>query len=246
MTFGRLLLRNLLYHWRGNLAIFLGVVVGTAVLTGALLVGDSLRGSLRDLTDQRLYWVDQAVVGGRFFRAALADGLHAERLSPVILLQGAGGLRGRGSSMSGTRTGRVTVLGVDDRFWLEDQAPHGSGFWKSRQAAGVLNRTLARALGARPGNRLTLHLDRVTGRPRESWRLGDREPGDVGQDLELKMVAELPDDSPGGSFSLNPNPVKPRNLFVPLAWLQEKLSLKHRVNALLVGGAAQSLDRDLE
>ena len=48
MTLKRLRLRNLLFHWRGNLAVFLGVVVGTAVLTGALLVGDSLRGSLRD------------------------------------------------------------------------------------------------------------------------------------------------------------------------------------------------------
>ena len=46
MTFPRFLVRNLFYHWRGNFAIFLGVVVGTAVHTGALLVGDSLRGSL--------------------------------------------------------------------------------------------------------------------------------------------------------------------------------------------------------
>ena len=35
MTLKRLRLRNLLYHWRGNVAVFLGVVVGTAVLTGA-------------------------------------------------------------------------------------------------------------------------------------------------------------------------------------------------------------------
>jgi hypothetical protein len=50
MSRWRLLLLNLLFHWRGNLAVLLGVVVGAAVLTGALLVGDSLRGSLRDLT----------------------------------------------------------------------------------------------------------------------------------------------------------------------------------------------------
>ena len=45
MSLARLMLRNLLFHWRGNSAVFLGVVVGAAVLTGALLVGDSLRGS---------------------------------------------------------------------------------------------------------------------------------------------------------------------------------------------------------
>ena len=43
MTFAAFALRNLLYHLRGNLAVFFGVALGSAVLTGALLVGDSLR-----------------------------------------------------------------------------------------------------------------------------------------------------------------------------------------------------------
>src|SRR5262249_53638760 len=74
MSLFRLRLESLLYHWRGNVAVFLGVAVGTAVLTGALLVGDALRGSLRDLTLRRLGWVDQALVGPRFVRQELADG----------------------------------------------------------------------------------------------------------------------------------------------------------------------------
>src|SRR5207248_64291 len=72
MTFGRLLLRNLLFHRRGNFAVLLGVAVGTAVLTGALLVGDSLRGSLRGLALKRLGWVDHSLVAGRFFREEVA------------------------------------------------------------------------------------------------------------------------------------------------------------------------------
>ena len=55
----------------------LGVAVATAVLTGALLVGDSVRGSLRDLTLQRLGRIDSALVTGHFFRA-LADELAAD------------------------------------------------------------------------------------------------------------------------------------------------------------------------
>src|SRR5712675_2247390 len=89
MTFFRLLLRNLFYHWRGNLAVLLGVAVSTAVLTGALLVGDSLRGSLKDLTNRRLGWVDQALVATKFFRAELAsrDKLHADKVAGLIVLQ---------------------------------------------------------------------------------------------------------------------------------------------------------------
>src|SRR5260370_634822 len=105
MTFGRLLLRNLFYHWRGNLAVLLGVAVGTAVLTGALLVGASLRGSLRDRVLQQLGWVVHALVAGRFFREELAADpgkLGVERVAPALLLQGAASTAGpqRGASNS--------------------------------------------------------------------------------------------------------------------------------------------------
>src|SRR5436189_5528518 len=93
MTLVRLLFRNLLYHWRGNLAIFLGMAVGTAVLTGALLVGDSLRGSLRDVTLQQLGWVDQVLVVNRFIREQLAGELGADRAAPAILLRGSASTR---------------------------------------------------------------------------------------------------------------------------------------------------------
>src|SRR5881275_446962 len=89
LTFPKLLLRNLLYHWRGNSAVLLGVAVGTAVLTGALLVGDSLRGSLRDVTESQLGWVKDALVSGRFVREDLTNGITARLKAPAILLQGA-------------------------------------------------------------------------------------------------------------------------------------------------------------
>ena len=65
----RLIFASLAYHWRVQLAVAGGVVAGTAVITGALLVGDSMQGSLRDLTLQRLGRIDEALVADRFFRA---------------------------------------------------------------------------------------------------------------------------------------------------------------------------------
>src|SRR5207237_9338967 len=93
MTRGRLLLRNLFYHWRGNSAVLLGVAVGTAVLTGALLVGDSLRGSLRDLALEQLGWVQYSLVSGRFIRQRLAGEHGAEAVHPVISRQAPSGAR---------------------------------------------------------------------------------------------------------------------------------------------------------
>jgi hypothetical protein len=89
----RLILVSLWYHRRIHVAVALGVAAGTAVLTGALVVGDSMRGSLRRLTLERLGRIELALVTDRFFRAELADQwagrLEAEGLSmepvPAIL-----------------------------------------------------------------------------------------------------------------------------------------------------------------
>src|SRR5579871_3929668 len=82
MTLSRHLRRTLAFHRRANLAVLLGVAVGAAVLTGALLVGDSLRGSLRDRALSRLWWVDKAMVGGRFVRQELAERMGDHHYQP--------------------------------------------------------------------------------------------------------------------------------------------------------------------
>ena len=61
MTRFQLLQRSLRFHWRIHLAVALGVAAAAAVLTGALLVGDSVRGSLRHLVLDRLGRIDEAL-----------------------------------------------------------------------------------------------------------------------------------------------------------------------------------------
>lgn len=245
MTLSRLLARNFLYHWRGNLAVLLGVAIGTAVLTGALLVGDSLRGSLRDRALAQLGWVDQALVAGRFFRAELADEVAKNsrtRLSPVLLLQGAV----TAESLDAGRAGRVTIVGVDERFWDAGAIPMGPDFWRSTNAGIVLSATVAHELGVGAGDKIDLHFQRASAIPRE-FILGQQEAGEALGRVPLSVRAVLPGDSFGDRFSLTPSPVAPRNLFVPLRTLQRALlpsdrakgpalGPDHPINGILAGG----------
>src|SRR6516165_9498721 len=146
MSFSSLLVRNLVYHWRGNLAVFLGIALGGAVLTGALLVGDSLRGSLKALTLDQLGWVEDALVQGRFFREQLATEVSAQRRAPALLLQGSAARKS-----AEERVGKVTVLGIDASFWPKDRIPGGAEFWASEDGEVVLNHVLARTLEVRVG-----------------------------------------------------------------------------------------------
>jgi len=74
MTVRQLVLRSLAYHWRTNIAVILGVAVAVAVLSGALLVGDSVRGSLRALVldfgaiNETSGFEQGGILGGDFLR----------------------------------------------------------------------------------------------------------------------------------------------------------------------------------
>src|SRR6202171_6805642 len=72
MRTAQLIKRSLAYYWRTNLAVLFGVATAVAVLAGALLVGDSVRASLRDLVMQRLGNTDHVITAQGFFREQLA------------------------------------------------------------------------------------------------------------------------------------------------------------------------------
>jgi energy-coupling factor transporter ATP-binding protein EcfA2 len=72
MRLRTLVLRSLAHHRTTNAAVVLGVAVAVAVLAGALLVGHSVRASLRALALARIGQADVAVVGTRPFAASLA------------------------------------------------------------------------------------------------------------------------------------------------------------------------------
>src|SRR5436309_12192815 len=118
MRYSHLIFRGLTYYWRTHVAMVLGVATAVAVLAGALLVGDSVRGSLRDLVLQRLGRTDRAVLSSGFFREALAADLQADPqfrttfdgICPLIVMPGA-----VGDQETGRRSSRVQVYGVDDR-----------------------------------------------------------------------------------------------------------------------------------
>src|SRR3989338_2948706 len=112
MRSSQLIFRGLTYYWRTNTAVVFGVGTAVAVLAGALLVGDSVRGSLRDLILQRLGKTDQIVTSSGFLREQLADDLRADPafnsifngICPIVVVQAfvteqSGGRR--------TRPGRV-------------------------------------------------------------------------------------------------------------------------------------------
>ena len=228
--------RSLWHYRRTNLAVVLGAAVATSALTGALIVGDSMRASLRDAALGRLGKVQHALVAQRFFRAALAaeiagvDETHPGSTStaPVILLTA-----GVTHADSRRRSNGINLLGVDRRFWNLDTVDRGTPAETSSDRTVVLNQPLADELGAEIGDDVLIRTAKPSAISTETL-LGRRD--DTTSTIRLTVASIIPARGLG-AFTLGARQAAPKNAFVPLATLQRSLKRPDGVNAILVGGS---------
>ena len=230
MSLGKLLRNNLAYYWRTNLAVVFGVATAVAVLAGALLVGDSVRASLRDLFLQRLGKADYVISAAGFFREQLAgdirnhpDFARGEFNATCPLID----LEGSVSQPNGGRAGGVRVYGVDERFW-KFHGREGKSAPQNREV--FLSDGLARELGSRTGESILIRIEKPSDVPRESL-YGRKE--DLGRTLRL-TVKEIVAAEDLGEFSTRPQQSAIRAVFVPLKLLQRELEQPNQVNTILV------------
>ncbi len=221
------MIRSLLYYKRVHFAVLLAVITTTAVLTGALLVGDSVRGTLRDLVLDRLGRIEAGITAQHFFREQLADMLHG---APAILLTGT--VR----TDSGLRASGVQMMGVDPRFSsLFGNASSLSSLFQEKADQSfpsvVINQTLQKELSVNTGDQVILLFEKQGDVHRESF-LGSREPSEMRLTLRLSVTAILSDHGPG-AFTLRPNQNAPRIAYVSLLTLQNALQQKNGINAIL-------------
>ena len=233
MTIARLVFQSMKYYWRTNAAVLLGVAVAVAVLSGALLVGDSVRGSLRAMVLERLGRTDQVVLSSGFLGEQLVEELQKDPesqnygIAPLIIAQGFVTVQGNGG-----RAGKVLVYGVDARFWkfhgVSVDAPAGRDV--------LLSPALSAELRTQPGDTILIRTQKASDIPLESLH-GRKE--DATQTIRATVRAVLPRESLG-EFSLQAQQGEVRAVFLPLTLLQRDLDVASKFNALLISGTADT------
>jgi len=240
--------RSLIHYWRLNLAVLLGAAVTTAVLTGALIVGDSVRGSLRGLTLERLGKIDDAMIAEKFFRQELSNDIenspafqrNFSAAAPAILLSGTAI-----HAKSKTRATKININGVEQNFlpfFAADSANLAPSLFSKPSGqifpSVAINQALQNELQAKIGDQILLSFQKQSEVPRESL-LGRKETDDLVQTLRLTLTAIIPDRGIG-RFGLRPQQALSRNAFVALTTLQKTLGKTRRANALLVARQANA------
>ena len=215
----RLLVWRTLRHYRGSsLAVIAGLAVATAVITGSLIIGSSLRGSLLDLSLARLGGVNHAAVLPRAVSDQIVTGTDAVALMRTT---------GTATPAQGEPTPvGVTVWGVDEPFIkLQSLPPLPEG--------GVfINAALARDLRLSQGDEIALSVNRPRAIGADSL-FARRKLTEVMATLTLTVAGILPDNGPG-DFRLDGQSARPRNAFLPREALQRALVMAGKANVLVV------------
>jgi len=220
---------SLRYYSATNALVVLGVTVAVAVLAGALLVGSSVRESLRQLALGRLGKTDAVVIAPTFFRTALASDVVAKSpqfvaaATPLIVVDAA-----VAHDESKRTAGRVAAYGVDPRFFEFHGMPAGSSAPQNRDA--FISEALAAELNAKAGDGITLRVAKPTDIPLSTLQ-GRRD--DAGERIRL-TVARVLDRESLGEFSLAPSQGPVLAIYVPMQRLQRDLELDDRVNTMLL------------
>ncbi len=239
MTPLQLILRTIRHFWRQSLSVALGVAVSTAVITGALIVGDSMRYSLERIVALRLGRITHAVsAGDRYFTDSLAARLEEKvggPVAPLLMLEGMAASNG-----GQYRLPKVQVLGIDGRF---SEAAGGKPTWKELLPnEAYISRNLAERLGLRENSEFLLRIKKLSLIPLNAPFVSD---ANLIRPVTVKVAGILEEENLG-RFNLKNTQAAPFNVFLSLGFLNGLMEVEGTANYLLVSAGGKADDAAIE
>ena len=228
MTFIKYILKSLKYYRKQHFAVFLGTLLSTAILTGALVVGDSVKYTLKNILAQRLGDVSYAMLTGeRFVRAELSENIADEldtKTASVLMLPGIAI-----NTTNKNRINTVQALGIDNKFW------ELSNKLMPELSAGeaIISDNIAKKLNLKINDEFLLRVQNAEIVPANAPFVNDNQASTALR-LTIKAIA---DENNLAKFSLRNNQSAPFNVFISQDYLSEKLELIDLSNLILCSDA---------
>ncbi len=237
MDTNRLIRNNLVFYRWKNLLLALGVAISGAVLTGALIVGDSVEYSLNRIVEQRLGHITHVLkAGDRYFTSELSERIGEQLQVPVssLLIQEGSAVADGGQ----LRLNHVQVLGVDQGF---DDLAGIQGFFSGLSGDSIIiSSNLSNRLSLEVGDEVLLRIQRASLIPLNAPFVSDAEAV-----VSLRAtIRDIADADQLGLFNLKVSQTAPFNVFVSRSRLEKLMDFEGRANVLLLQ-AGEGKDADL-
>ena len=226
MSLYKLILKSAWHYRKLNLMIILGIALSTAILVGALIIGDSVKYSLQQITVQRLGKTSQVITAGeRLFGQKLAIELAEKTGTETAAL-----LRANGFGVidgGDLRINQLAVWGVNATIGNFASYPE---LFQLQNNEVAINENLASLSGLKVGDEFLLRVDKLNTFPANTPFVSEKE---ATISFRVKVARILKPDELG-NFNLKNIQSAPRNAFLNLQWLNEQMGLQQKANVLLV------------
>lgn len=253
--FWKTVLQSFFLRWRSHLGLMLGIAAAGAVLTGALLVGSSMRSSLRRLAVGRLERVEEILISHRYFRKALTKELSSnpevnkafDLFAGIIYLPDSRCELALNPEKK-TFANQVSVIAFDSELQTFSRVTELRSLeLKSNEIA--INQALADELFITQESidsgkaAITLRIPKRSTIPSDS-PLGEKEDL-VSSMPNLKVVAIIPNEGLG-RFSLQVSQEPAKVLFATLESVQKELEKENQINTMVIGSSSNRVSSSQE
>ncbi len=227
MTILKLIINSLKHYLKPALLIAAGVAITTAVLTGSLIVGDSVIYSLEKNARLRLGNITHTIsAGDRFFNISLSEELNAKDIFTTPSLK----LEGIASTEGGLiKINNVNIWGVKNEFYeLFDSKSQDKT--ASQEEGITINSSLAQRLNVSLGDEINLLIKKASLIPANAPFVSDNN-----QVVSYRtIVSKILSQEGLGRLSLQNTQTAPFNAFIPLEILNDIMELEGKANILLI------------
>ena len=227
MTRLQLILKTFKHYFKSNLLVALGVVISTMVLTGSLIIGDSVRYSLEQATFYRLGETTHLVsVVERYFRQEMASEMEVDnpelKATPVLLLEGVAVADG-----GQQRANKVQIVGVNKAF---EKIAKTTIFSDLQSNEILISQNLAERLEVNEGDNLLVRIKKASLIPLNAPFVSAEETS-VSLRATVKKVVQKEELS---RFSLKNSQTAPYNIFLSIERLNQLMEFSGKANQILI------------
>ena len=226
MSLFTLILKSFKHYIKGHLTVALGIAITTAIITGALIVGDSVTYSLLQTTRYRLGNISHVVhTGERYITQAFSDTLSQQpniQSTPVLKLYGSG-IVGGGEH----RLEKIQVWGIDRDF----KKVVGTGFPYDSLDNNeiIISKNVAERLMLKPGDRVLLRMTKASAIPLNTPFVSENNQT-VSRRFKVYKIAGKKDY---GRLNLKTSQTAPFNVFIPIDQLNSLMEMENKANLIL-------------
>lgn len=236
MLIYRLAIKSFYYYLGRNLLLALGVALTTMVLTGSLIVGDSIRHSLLRTVHYRLGDTEMTInAGERFFNSSLSQRISKEnslKTSSILKLDGIA-LKDGGA----IRLPNIQVLGIDSMFYHVTGA--SSNLYSDQPDEVTISQNIATILNLKIGDKFILQIAKSGIISFETPFVSDNERY-VSIQATVKNIA---DKNEMGRFNLQNSQTAPYNVLIDIKQLNKLTGFSNKANYIIISNS-DNLDID--